>query len=214
MIGIIVSELKKTSGFKFFLKSISILFIFSGCATLFGWKIHAPGILSQGFYDQVKPESVRLGLHLPESLMRYVSNNRGGRFADPQTYFVGEAMTPMVIEGFQQGFGEFVYLEDEPTDLILKRYSIPYLVIIQVRDFLNKVTMKGQALELITDVQIFNPEGKLLQRFEARGASDAQKIFAKKGGPEVNLNAAIENNIRVTIQYVQDFIQQSASVAE
>ena len=148
-----------------------------------------------------------MALYLPDRVLTYTSKNRGGKFADPQTYHVGESFTPMVIEGFQQAFEEFIFLEAEPTPEILKKYKVPYLIIINVKDFGNDVTMKGQRVELTTEIQIYDHDAKLQKQYEARGSSDAQKIFAKKGGPQVNLNAAIENNIVVTIQFLQDFIR-------
>lgn len=184
----------------------------AGCATLFGWNIHASGVLSEDFYAQIEPVSARVAVYLPSSFLTYESRNRGGRFADPQTYYVGESMTPMAVEAFGRAFEEFVFIEAEPTDQILKRYEIDFLVFLQIKSLQNHVTLKGQALEIITDVQVVDSEGELLTRAEARGSSEAQKIFAKKGGPEVNLNAAIENNLRVTVQLLQDFVRSRRRV--
>ena len=77
----------------------------------------------------------------------------------------------------------------------------------RVEDFGNRVTWKGQALTLGTQVIVFDPDFQVQVRLRARGTSDAEKIFAKKGGPEVNLNAAIENNVLATVQYLQDAIR-------
>ncbi|MBI4388416.1 MAG: hypothetical protein HY582_05180, partial [Candidatus Omnitrophica bacterium] len=77
-------------------------FLFSGCATIFGWSIHAPGVLSNRYYEQVKPAPQRIGLYLPNELIQFESKERGGRLADPQRYFIGESFVPMAIEGFQR----------------------------------------------------------------------------------------------------------------
>ena len=79
----------------------------AGCASIFGWDIHAPGILSESFYQSVKPLPNRIGLYLDPSLLTYQSKDRGGRTADPQIYHVGEAYGPMLLEGFQTAFEEF-----------------------------------------------------------------------------------------------------------
>ncbi|MSR77186.1 MAG: hypothetical protein EXS63_03020 [Candidatus Omnitrophica bacterium] len=181
--------------------------LFVGCASIFGWNIHAPGVLSESFYPKFQTTQKRVALYLPDRVLSSISKNRGGKFADPQTYYLGESFTPMVIEGFQQVFDELLFLEAEPSPAILKKYSISYLVMINMKDFGNDVTMKGQAVRLTTEVQIYDQEAKLIKQYEALGSSDAQKIFSKKGGPEVNLNAAIENNIVVTLQFLQDFIR-------
>src|SRR3989338_798234 len=181
----------------------------SGCVTLFGWDIHAPAVLSQLFYDKVIPGKERVALYLPPDLIAYQSKNRGGRFADPQTYHVGEAFVPMVIEGLQYAFQEFILMETEPTPDILKRYGISYLMVMRIKDFGNRVTFKGQAVELETVVLIYDSELHFVKGIKARGSSDAQKVFAKKGGPEVNLNAAIENNVIATIQLLQDYIHEN-----
>lgn len=181
--------------------------ISAGCTALFGWDIHAPGILSQNFAFNVRPVKNRVGLYLEPSVWNYISKNRGGRFADPQTYHVGEAYVPMVIEGFQEGFEEFIFFEIEPTPEIIKQYGIEYTAAVRIREFGNRVTMKGQAVQISTETLVFDRNFQPLARFASLGSSDAEKIFAKKGGPEVNLNAAIENNVIAVVQYIQDSIR-------
>jgi len=107
----------------------------SGCATFFGWDIHAPALLSQRFYEHVQPQPQRLALYLDPSLPQMTSQNKGGRFADPQTYHIGEAYIPIVIEGFQQGFSEFILMEEEPTQAVLAQYAIPYLIYLEFGTF-------------------------------------------------------------------------------
>ncbi len=203
---------KKYSALLVFLSPVLITtFLFSGCATIFGWNIHAPGVLSNRYYEQVKSAPQRIGLYLPDELIQFESKERGGRLADPQHYFIGESFAPMAIEGFQRAFEEFVLLEADPDSDILTRYQIPYLVTIKPESFKNRVTLKGQAVELKTRVTVFDSELRRVREFQATGSSDAQKVFAKKGGPEVNLNAAIENNITSTVQFVQDFLKEKST---
>lgn len=179
-----------------------------GCASIFGWDIHAPGILSEHFSQVVQPVHERIALYLPPNLLQYKSYDRGGRTADPQTYHVGEALSPMLVEGFQTGFDEFIFLETEPTSALLKQYGISHLVTVRITEFENKVTWGSHGLSLTTETVVLDPELKTLGRFEATGLSGAKKVFAKKGGPQVNLNAAIENNVLAIMQYLQDSIQK------
>lgn len=191
---------------KIFVTLYCSLFLF-GCAALFGWDIHAPGILSENFSYRIRPMKERVALYLESSVWEAVSKNRGGWSADPQTYHIGEAYVPMVVEGFQAGFEEFIFLEIEPTPSLARQYDIPYTAVIRMKDFGNRVTLKGQAVILTTETVILDRNLNELGRFQSHGASDAEKIFAKKGGPEVNLNAAIENNVMAIVQYIQDSIQ-------
>lgn len=110
----------------------------------------------------------------------------------------------MLVEGFQTAFSEFIFLEAEPTPEILKRYQIPCLVAVRLKDFRNRVTWKGQAIAVTTESVIFDEDLRTLARFESQGVSDAKKVFAKKGGPEVNLNAALEECVAAIVQYLQD----------
>lgn len=192
---------------RFFFLAVS-LFGLLGCARLFGWDIHAPGILSDSFSQQVKPIPQRMALYFPPTLMKHQSRDRGGSLADPQIYHVGEALAPMLLEGFQSAFEEFIFLEVEPTSEILRRYAIPYLVMVKMKDFSNQVTLKGQALTLVTETLVLDADMKPLTRFESHGTSDAKAVFRKKGGPEVNLNAAVERNVLAIVQYLQDRIRQ------
>ncbi|OQA41907.1 MAG: hypothetical protein BWY49_00183 [Candidatus Omnitrophica bacterium ADurb.Bin314] len=178
--------------------------VFSGCATLFGWDIRAPGVLSRRFYEHVHPESQRVGVYLDPALHGMISTNKGGRFADPQTYHIGDAYLPMAIEAFQQGFTEFVLIESEPTQEMLRQYAIPYLVYIKPGAFGNDVTLKGQAISFETEAFVFDQDLGFLDRFRTTGSSDSKKVFAKKGGPQVNLNAALENNIESVVLHIQD----------
>ena len=198
------------------LKRLNLLIVFpalffalcqSGCAHLFGWNIHAPGILSEEFSRHIQPMHERVALYLPPALLRYQSTDRGGVTADPQTYHIGEALGPMLVEGFQSGFEEFLLIEVEPTFQILKQYAVPYLAVVEVKHFSNRVTWRGQAVSVVTETSVFDSDLRLLTRFESKGTSAAQKVFAKKGGPEVNLNAALENNILAIVQYLQDSIR-------
>ena len=186
---------------------LTAFLLFSGCAALFGWDIHAPGILSESFVQNVQPSPHRVAFYLDPESWKAVSKNKGGFWADPQTYHVGEAFLPMVIEGFQNGFEEFVFLEVEPSAAILQQYGIEYAAMTKIMGLGNSVTLKGQALELRTRTAVYDTQMQLLGEFESRGLSDAKKVFAKKGGPEVNLNAAIENNILAMVQYIQDAIR-------
>jgi hypothetical protein len=192
-------------------KSLSLSFlgfalIHLSCAALFGWDIHAPGILSSGFSQRVQPLNSRVALYVDPAVWTYQSKDRGGRMADPQTFHVGESYGPMLIEGFQESFEEFIFMEIEPDAAVLKRYGIDYLAAVKIKRFGNRVTMKGQAVQLVTETVVFDGDLKVLARFESTGTSDAEKIFAKKGGPEVNLNAALENNILAIVEYLQDSI--------
>ena len=180
----------------------------AGCAALFGWNIHAPGRLSQHYYRSVLPAKIRMGLYLPGEVLQYQSQNRGGRMADPQTYHVGEAFTPMVIEAFQQAFSEFVFFEAEPDPAMLRQYGISHLAVVQIRALKNRVTLKGQALQLETETRIYNSSLEPVMAFESIGSSDAEKVFSKRGGPEVNLNAAIENNVTAMVQYLQEKVMR------
>lgn len=181
-----------------------VILCLCSCACLFGWKIHAPGILSESYALHIQPVTKRVALYLPRELHAFTSTSRGGKLADPQVYYVGESLAPMLLEGFQQGFAEFVFMETEPTPQIMRQYAIEYLVAVEIGEFANRVTWKGQGVALHTRVSVFDADMNLLDRFTAKGSSDAQKVFAKKGGPEVNLNAALEQNVLATVQYLQD----------
>lgn len=183
---------------------LAALFSFSGCAALFGWKIHAPGILSQDYYQRVAPSEGRVALYLPEEVLHYQSTNRGGALADPQTYFVGEAFVPMILEGFQRAFQEFILFETEPDVSMMRRYGVQRLAVVRIRTLKNKVTLKGQAVQLETETRVYNEGLQPVAAFESVGTSDAKKVFSKKGGPEINLNFAIENNVTALAQYLQD----------
>ena len=94
--------------------------------------------------------------------------------------------------------------------ILVQQYGIQYLAVVRIKDFGNHVTWKGQAVALTTEIVILDQNLKAIERFESTGSSDAQKVFAKKGGPEVNLNAALENNILAIVQYLQDSIARGA----
>ncbi len=176
-----------------------------GCATIFGWNIHAPGLLSNEFTSKIQPVHERIALYLPLEVLTYESKNRGGKTADPQTYYIGESLGPMLVEGFQAGFTEFIFLETEPTPELMKRYAIPRAAVIKVKEFQNQVTLKGQTVGLVTETAVLDSDLHFITRFESRGGSGAQKVFSKRGGPQVNLNAAIENNVLAIIQQLQDW---------
>ena len=192
---------------KIHLLTIISSFLLLGCVRLFGWDIHAPGLLSSNFERQVTPLHERMALYLPPESLKYESTNRGGRTADPQTYHVGEAFGPMMTEGMQNAFDEFVMIEAQPTPEIMKRYQIPYLVIVRVTEFKNHVTWHGQAVSLVAETVVYDSDLKQIAKFDSRGTSDAKKVFAKKGGPEVNLNAAVEENVLAIVQYLQDSVR-------
>ena len=141
------------------------------------------------------------------ALPAYISRDRGGKTADPQNYHVGEALAPMLIEAFQNGFDEFVMMETEPRPEIMKQYGIRWLVMARIKDFKNEVTWKGQTLRLKIESVVLNPELKEAARFESEGSSQAEKVFGKKGGPEVHLNATLENTAEALVLHLQDLIR-------
>ncbi len=185
---------------------MGLILLLTGCARLFGWDIHAPGLLSEGFVTQIALRQERVALFLSPEILQYQSTDRGGTFADPQIYHVGEAFSPMLLEALQGAFEEFILLEVEPTPDILKRYGISHLLLVRINDFRNQVTMRGQALSLVTETAVLDSNMNKVIQFESRGISDSRAIFKKKGGPEVNLNAVIERNLLAMIQYLQDWL--------
>lgn len=185
-----------------------LLWITAGCAALFGWNIHAPGVLSAQYYQQVEPYPSRVTLYFPKELLDDTFKNRGSRFADPQVYYAGEALGPILIEAFQHGFQEFFFMEVEPDPAILQQYGIEYLVTVKIRNFGNRVTLKGQQLMLELEAGLYDAQMQPLMRFVSKGTSEAFGVFAKKGGPEVNLNAAIENATRSMLYYLHDAMRQ------
>jgi len=189
-------------------------FFLAGCAALFGWKIHAPGVLSKDFEGTVTPKPYRIALYVPPESLSFQSKDKGGKTADPQTYFIGESFGPMAVEAFQSGFEEFIFMEVPPTPEILKHYGISYLVVTGIVDFHNKVTWKTQTLQLITQTVLLDPELHFLARFESAGQSKAQNVFGTRGGPEVNLNAAIENNVVSLVQYLQDYLARISQTGQ
>lgn len=186
----------------------------AGCAGIFGWDIHAPGILSEEFFEEIDPVNERVALYLDPALLDYRSQDRGGKTADPQTYHVGEALAPMLVEAFQNSFEEFIFLETEPSSAVLRQYAIPYVAVVRLKGFKNRVTWRGQAITLITETAVLDQDLNLVDQFESAGTSDAQKVFAKRGGPQVNLNAAIENNVKSVVQYLQDAMRGKAWLKE
>lgn len=108
--------------------------------------IHSPGILSESFYESVKPLSGRVGLYFEPEVLTYQSNDRGRKTADPKIYHVGEAFGQMLLEGFQVAFDEFVFLETEPLPSILRRYGISHLVSVRIKNFDNRVVRRDREL--------------------------------------------------------------------
>ncbi len=182
-------------------------FVLTGCAAIFGWDIHAPGLLSEGFTKSVPSVHQRIALYFSPELLTFVSENRGSRTADPQIYHVGEAYGPMLIEAFQTAFDEFIFLETKPSQDLSKQYAIPYLVVVKIKDFKNQVSWSGQAVSVVTETLIFDSGLNLIEKFESAGTSDVKRVFSKKGGPQVNLNLAIENNIMSIIEHIQDVLK-------
>jgi len=164
-------------------------------------------MLSADFEQKIQPIESRVALYLDPEIMQAVSTLRGGKLADPQTYHLGEAFVPMLLESFQGAFTEFVFMEIPPTEGLMRQYGIPYVVEVRIRDFYNRVTLKGQSVALVAEAIVRDQALNQIARFESRGESRAEKVFAKKGGPEVNLNAAIENNVLAIVQYLQGSIQ-------
>lgn len=183
--------------------------IFCSCVAIYGWNIHAPGLLSDEFARDIPQVSKRVALYIPEGQKEFISKDKGTRWSDPQTYYVGEAFVPMLIESFQSGFTEFVLMEALPNPDIMNQYAIDAVVVSEIRDFKNRKTLPAQGLDLYTETTVFNRDLKLIRRFEARGTSEAKGTFAKKGGLEVNLNAAIEGNLRETVLQVQEALRKT-----
>ena|SRR3989338_3143122 len=185
-------------------KILSFVFLTSGCARLFGWEIHAPGLVSQGFYETVSTADQRVALFVRPELFQYQSLDRGSRFADPQTFYIGEALGPILLEAFEHAFRDFIFMEVKPDEKILQQYAVNYLVFVDLKGFNNAVTLKGQKIELSLYAEVYDSNLGLLAALEVEGTSDAFKVFAKKGGPEVNLNAAIENAVSSLVLFLQD----------
>ncbi len=196
---------KKT--FKFWSLLFAVSVLCSGCAAIYGWNIHAPGLLSTEFTNDIPSSPHRVALYVPEGQKEYISKDKGTRWSDPQTYYIGEAYVPMLIESFQSGFSEFVLMEALPTPDLMRQYGIEALVVSEIKDFKNRKAFSAQGLDLYTETTVFNPDLKLIRRFETRGTSEAPGTFAKKGGLEVNLNAAIEGALRETVSQVQDVLK-------
>ncbi|HRK61432.1 MAG TPA: hypothetical protein PLY88_02645 [Candidatus Omnitrophota bacterium] len=191
----------------FFYPLCFLPFVLCSCVAIYGWNIHAPGLLSDEFARDIPQVSKRVALYIPEGQKEFISKDKGTRWSDPQTYYIGEAFVPMLIESFQSGFTEFVLLEALPNPEIMSQYAIDAVVVSEIKDFKNRKTLPAQGLDVYTETAVFNRDLKLIRRFETRGTSEAKGTFAKKGGLEVNLNAAIEGSLRETVLQVQDALK-------
>lgn len=183
------------------------LVLLAGCTAIYGWNIHAPGLLSSEFARDTPSLQKRVALYVPEGQKEFISKDKGTMWSDPQTYYLGEAFVPMLIESFQSGFSEFILMEAIPSPDLMSQYEVDALVVSEIKDFKNRKTLPAQGLDIYTETAVFDRNLKLIRRFEARGTSEARGTFAKKGGLEVNLNAAIEGNLREIILQVQDTIK-------
>lgn len=190
-----------------FFSAALALFLLSGCTAIYGWNIHAPGLLSDEFAADIPAVPHRIALYIPEGQKEFVSKDKGTIWSDPQTYYVGEAFVPMLIESFQTGFAEFVLMEALPTPALMQRYGIEALAVTEIKGFTNRKAYSAQGLDIYTETALFNRDLKLIRRFETRGTSEARGTFAKKGGLEVNLNAAIEGALRETVSQVQEALK-------
>ncbi len=179
----------------------------SGCAAIYGWNIHAPGLLSIEFARDLPQTKHRVALFIPEGQKEFISKDKGTRWSDPQTYYVGEAFVPMLIESCQSGFSEFILMEAVPTPDMMRQYGIEALVVTEIKDFKNRKAFSSQGLDIYTETSVFNSDLKMIRRFETRGTSEAPGTFAKKGGLEVNLNAAIEGALRETVAQIQEVLR-------
>ncbi|OGW82430.1 MAG: hypothetical protein A2Z83_03760 [Omnitrophica bacterium GWA2_52_8] len=180
----------------------------AGCAAIYGWNIHAPGLMSGEFARDIPPYAARVGLYIPEDQSAFISKDKGTRMSDPQTYYVGESFVPMLVEAFQTGFEEFVLFETVPIPAMMTQYGVDYLAVVKITGFRNRKKYREQGLDVQTETTVFKPDLHLLARYETTGASDAPGTFAKRGGPEVNLNHAIESNLRSVVIYLQDLMTQ------
>ena len=90
----------------------------------------------------------------------------------------------------------------------MQQYGVSHLAVAEVTGFKNRKNLKGQGLDLYTETTLFDHNLKLISRFQTRGTSEARGVFAKKGGPEVNLNAAIESNLRNVVLMIQDEVSR------
>jgi len=195
---------------RYFYQAAILLFVCAfgqGCTALYGWNIHAPGLLSEDFARDIPVATERLALYVPADMKSSVSKDKGTRLSDPQTYYLGESFVPMLVEAFQHGFEEFVLMETVPTAALMNQYGIDYLAVVEIKGLKNRKDMKGQGLDVFSETTLFGRDLKLKARYETKGSSDARRVFAKKGGPEVNLNAAIESNLSSVVVYLQDRIR-------
>src|SRR5689334_22062550 len=75
-----------------------LMSLFSSCTSIYGWNIHALGILSAEFSQDIPPAKHRVALFIPEGQKDFISKDKGTRLSDPQMYYIGEAFVPMLIE--------------------------------------------------------------------------------------------------------------------
>lgn len=114
------------------------------------------------FYETVSQRPLSVGLIMNQDYRNYKSKDRGNDWADPQTYYLGEAITPLTVSYFEKGFKEVRAYDERPKSA----KSEDFFIQPEIRRFENDVSFSEQEIYLILGAFIFDKNLKLIDEAE------------------------------------------------
>jgi hypothetical protein len=153
---------------KCFFVALTVLSVLaSGCHTI------RPATLAEGVYlDNLPSSSHKVLLVMNENYRTYVSHDRGNDAADPQTYEIGEALTPLTEVFFKRAYPQVETTDRMPRVTDLEKWD--FVICPKVEFFnndLGAISLK-QSIQVGLSAEMFDSRFNSLPGISSTGQSD------------------------------------------
>lgn len=138
---------------------------FSGCHS-----IHPLSTPQGTIVSEVAPLQKKIGLVLDNEYQTYLSKDRGNPLADPQKYFVGEAIAPLTKHYFEKAALElntYDSLDAAREDSTSGKYE--YVIHPKIKIFDNTIRLTEQRIDIALDADIYDSKLNFLSKVQAQG---------------------------------------------
>ena len=167
---------------------LTLAIILSGCHS-----IRPMAVADGGYLDRLPKSPKSILLVMDDNYRNYVSTDRGNDSADPQTYYVGEALVPLTETFLKRAYAQVETRAGMPSDIESQKGK--FIIYPKVKSFANQLEIMGckQTIDVALAADIFdanrNPVGQSFGEGSATANLGAAAMFlgsTKKSGQTVS----------------------------
>ena len=160
------------------------------------------------YFQSVSKQPYSAGLVMDSGYRNYKSKDRGNAVADPQTYYIGEALVPLTLSYFGQAFEQVEVYEEFPDKANLAKED--FFIRPEIRLFDNEITLGEQEILLTLGAEIYDRNLRKISEVEAKARHQGRLgFFSSTKDSRGIVNIAMQKCLQKLLSLIKDALPPS-----